>query len=317
MYHGPAELTLQRVLTSWTFDPVVFLVITALGGAYLTGVRRVRSRGGSWPAGRTVLFTGLGLGSWALATMSFLGVYADTLFWARAVQVVTLLMITPLLLAHGAPLTLLSECAPRAGRWLRGRVARVLTFPPVGAALLIATPWVLYFTPLYELVLRNGIADAVLRVALVLTGFLYFWARLQLDPVPRTYPHLLSVGFSFAEAAFDGALGITMIFMAHPLASSYYHALARPWGPSLKMDQVIGGGALWMLGDLAGLPFLAALFARMFRQDQADAAEIDRELDAQTAPKTTASGSPEPEMMRPWWETDPILSKRYGTGNGG
>ncbi|MCU1656409.1 MAG: hypothetical protein JWO57_1065, partial [Pseudonocardiales bacterium] len=21
-----------------------------------------------------------------------------------------------------------------------------------------------------------------------------------------------------------------------------------------------------------------------------------------------------PEMMRPWWETDPILSKRYGRG---
>jgi hypothetical protein len=58
----------------------------------------------------------------------------------------------------------------------------------------------------------------------------------------------------------------------------------------------------------------------MFRQDQKEAKNIDRELDARAAEERAASpavsgDAGEPEMMRPWWETDPILSKRYGTGD--
>jgi hypothetical protein len=86
------------------------------------------------------------------------------------------------------------------------------------------------------------------------------------------------------------------------------------------MDHTIGGGVLWMVGDLAGLPFLGALFVRMFRQDRTEARKIDRELDVRAAQERATAlevtgDAGEPEMMRPWWETDPVLSKRYGTGN--
>jgi cytochrome c oxidase assembly factor CtaG len=325
-YQGPPELTLVRVFTEWTFDPVIALLLILLGAWYVLAMRRVRAAGGEWAVSRAVNFLGLGLGSAVLATMSFVGVYDGVLFWVRALQIITLLAITPMFLAGGAPFTLLLAALPedrraRAERALRGRFARLLTFPPVGTVLLILTPWVLYFTPLYELVLRNGAADAAAKVAILAIGFLYFWARLQADPMPHEYPHLVSVGITFAEAIFDGALGLALIFMTHPIAASYYASLHRPWGPSVRMDHVIGGGVLWMVGDLAGLPFLGALFARMFRQDQKDAKAIDRELDAQAARERAAAPAvdgraEEPEMMRPWWETDPVLSKRYGTGNG-
>ena len=51
-------------------------------------------------------------------------------------------------------------------------------------------------------------------------------------------------------------------------------------GPSLRSDQVIGGGALWVLGDIVGLPFLAAQFIQMIREDETEAAGVDAELDA-------------------------------------
>ncbi|MDX6432976.1 MAG: hypothetical protein QOE54_5342 [Streptosporangiaceae bacterium] len=323
-YQGPPELTLARVFTEWTLDPVIVLVVIALGGWYVLAMRRVRATGAEWPISRAVNFLGLGLGSALLVTMSFVGVYDGTLFWVRALQVITLLAISPMFLANGAPFTLLLAALPedrraRAERVFHGRFARLLTFPPAGTVLLVLTPWVLYFTPLYEVVLRNAAADALAKVTILAIGFLYFWARLQADPMPHEYPHLVSVGITFAEAIFDGALGLTLIFMTHPVAASYYESLHRPWGPSIRMDHVIGGGVLWMTGDLAGLPFLGALFVRMFRQDQNEAAKIDRELDARAAEERAASPAAdgadgEPEMMRPWWETDPILSKRYGTG---
>ena len=86
-----------------------------------------------------------------------------------------------------------------------------------------------------------------------------------------------------AEVIGDAFFGIAVIADQNLLAGAYYHALARPWGPRLATDQVLGGGVLWILGDLVGLPFLAAQLIHMMREDESDAARIDAELDAQDA----------------------------------
>jgi cytochrome c oxidase assembly factor CtaG len=317
----PPPLTAGSLLTSWTLDPLMLAVVVLAGGWYAWGSRRLRQRGQSWPRARAVSFLGFGLGSLVLATMSFLGVYQDVLFSLRAVQVIVLLMVTPLALALGAPITLGLELLPpparqRAERMLRGRVALVLTFPAVGSALLIATPWLLYFTAWYPAVLRSAALDELLKVVLLVVGFVYFYGRLQLDPVPRQYPHLLSVWITLVEVVFDAALGLTLWLTGHLVAGDYYQALGRNWGPSLRTDQILGAGALWLIGDLAGLPFVGALMHRMLRQDEQLATEIDRELDEAAAARRAQSGQPEPppgepELMRPWWEDDPTLAERF------
>src|SRR6185437_12225649 len=77
--------------------------------------------------------------------------------------------------------------------------------------------------------------------------------------------------------------------------------VARPWGPTLQSDQIISGGALWILGDLVGLPFLAAQLIQLIREDESDAARIDAELDArEAAAAVTAEGEQDGE--KPWWE---------------
>ncbi len=77
----------------------------------------------------------LGLGFWAIATMAWPGVYESVLFYARATQTVLLVLVSPLFLAMGKPLTLLIEAYPRAGgrveRAVRSRAAKVVTFPAI------------------------------------------------------------------------------------------------------------------------------------------------------------------------------------------
>jgi hypothetical protein len=86
--------------------------------------------------------------------------------------------------------------------------------------------------------------------------------------------------------------------------------LVCPWGPTLQSDQIIGGGALWILGDLVGLPFLAAQLIQLIREDESDAARIDAELDArQAAAAMTAEGEQAGE--KPWWEDDPRFTSRF------
>ena len=271
-------------------------------------------------AGRVWWFLG-GVGSILVVTVSVIGVYAGTLFWDRAVQNIVLLMITPMLLALGAPLTLLREVLPtvaraRASRVLRSAPARVLTFSVVVTAALIAPLFVLYLTPLYEASMRSAVLGAAVGAGLVFCGFLYFWTRFRIDPTPRTDPFLLSAAISVAEVIFDGVLGLTL-WLGPLIASHYYLALHRSGGPDVRLDQIIGAGVLWIGGDLAGLPFLAVVITRMRHEDQRDAAAIDAELDTLEALDASAGPAPlsltnsTPDQPRLWWEDHPELAQRF------
>jgi hypothetical protein len=103
------------------------------------------------------------------------------------------------------------------------------------------------------------------------------------------------------------------------IAGPYYHAVAYPWGPSLSTSQVLGGGTLWILGDIVGLPFFAAQLIQMIREDEAEAKVIDAELDARDAAAdqgAVASQGPAARTGgaaddRPWWESDPRFVGRF------
>ncbi len=298
-YHGPPELTLGRAFTSWTLDLPVLIVALLCAGGYVSAARRSSRSGRPWPEIRTVFFVGLGLGLVIVATMSSIGVYQNILFWVRAVQVVLLLLVVPLFLALGRPLTLLIAALPRSpgGRIeaaLRGRSARILTFPLVTAALLISTPFLFYFTGWYAAGFHSDLVRELTYLVLIAPGFLFFWTLLRVDPVPREYPYLVSLWITGAEVVFDAFLGIAVIADQNLIAGTYYRALGRPWGPNLRTDQVLGGGALWILGDLVGLPFLAAMLIQMIREDEAEAAEIDAQLDARDAAAVSAAAGSAP-----------------------
>jgi cytochrome c oxidase assembly factor CtaG len=285
-YHGPPELTVTRALTEWTLDPWMLALIVLLGGAYLAGVRRARATG-SWPVARPIWFCGLGLGFLLIATMSWVGVYQSVLMYPRAVQTVLLVLVVPLFLALGRPLTLFAAVFPHAGARLeaviRCRPVRIVTFPAITTFALVAVPFVMYFTSWYTAVFHSTTVRELTYLVLMVPGYVFFWTLLRVDPVPKEYSYAVSMWITGAEVIGDAFFGIAVIADQNLIGAGYFHALARPWGPTLATDQVIAGGVLWILGDLVGLPFLAAQLIHMMREDESDAARIDAELDAQQA----------------------------------
>ena len=332
-YQGPPELTVARAFTQWTPDLPMIALVVVLGGCYLAGVRRVRRQGGSWGTGRAVAFCGIGLGVLVLATMSWIGVYQGVLFYARAVQTVLLVLLVPLFLAMGKPLTLLGEALPGTGRRVtaavRSRAAVVLTFPAITTAALVAVPMTMYFTSWYTAVLHSGSVRELTYLVLMVPGYVFFWTLLRIDPVPKAYPYGVALWITAAEVVGDAFFGIAVIADNNLIAGPYYHAIGYPWGPSLATSQVIGGGIIWILGDFVGLPFLAVGLIQMMREDQAEAAVIDAELDAREAARRVAAAgqavgaTPAPEGAeaagaavaaddaRPWWEDDPRFTERF------
>jgi cytochrome c oxidase assembly factor CtaG len=313
-YQGPPELTFARALTSWQLDPWTLAVVVILGGAYLTAVRRVRQRGTEWPVSRSVLCCGFGLGFAVLATMSSIGVYQPVLFYIRSVQTIVLLLVVPLFVALGRPVSLVVAAVPRFGARLesaiKSRPARVLTFPVVTTFALVLTPFLVYFTPWYAAGFRSALVAHLTYAALLAPGFVFFWTLLRVDPVPRAYPYVVALWITAAEVIGDAILGLAVIADTSLIAGRYYHALARPWGPSLATSQVIGGGVLWILGDIVGLPFLAAQLIQMIREDETEAKIIDAELDAAEPVQAQAPG------LRPWWETDRRFADRFRAVDG-
>ena len=257
---------MTRALTEWTLDPWMLALILLLGGAYLAGVHRIPD----WPVARPIWFCGLGLGFLIIATMSWVGVYQSILFYARAVQTVLLVLVVPLFLALGRPVTLATAVFPRAGARLeaiiRSRPAKILTFPAITTFALVGVPFVMYFTSWYTAVFHSTTVRELTYLVLMVPGYVFFWTLLRVDQVPKAYPYAVSMWITGAEVIGDAFFGIAVIAYQSLIGGAYYHALARPWGPTLATDQVIGGGVLWILGDLVGLPFLAAQLIHMMRR---------------------------------------------------
>jgi cytochrome c oxidase assembly factor CtaG len=291
-YHGPPELTVARAFTEWTLDPWMLALVVVLGGCYLAGARHLRRRGVSWPLTRTVNFLGLGLGVLVIATMSSLRTYYGVLFYMRSFQTILLLLLVPLFLALGRPVTLAIQVFPTAGRrierGIRSRLARTLTFPAITTLLLVAVPFVMYFTNWYTAAFHSAPVRELTYLALMAPGYVFFWTLLRVDPVPKAYSYGVSLWITAVEVIGDAFLGLAVIADTGLIGAAYYHALARPWGPTLQTDQILGGGTLWIFGDLVGLPFLVAQLIQFIREDEAEAAEIDAELDARDAARARA-----------------------------
>ncbi|CDO07263.1 cytochrome c oxidase assembly protein [Mycolicibacterium cosmeticum] len=295
-----APLTLSTALTSWTVDAASATALVLASGAYAWCCHRAPMTA----ARRTAYWAGVAV--WAVATMSMVGVYAPVLFWVRALQVLLLLFVVPMLLALGTPLTALRRAggADVVDRVLAGRAARALTHPATTSILMLAAPWLLYLTPWYVASLENSTLGALTRITLALIGFGYFYARIQADPVPRRYPQMLSLVISIAETLGDGLLGL-VLWLGPLIATDYYLAVDRTWGPSPRVDQSVGAGILWILGDVLGLPFLMVLMRAMSSDEKRQAAVIDAELDAELDAESEAAA---PAL---WWEADPQLRDRF------
>jgi putative copper resistance protein D len=279
-----APFTPLRLLTAWTFEPVLLSVILVVGGLYLYGVHRLHQRGDHWSKGRTFAFCGLGLGSAVIATQSALGTYDTVLLSVHMAQHMILSMLTPLACALGAPVTLALRTLPAKPRSsllavLHSMAAKVLCFPLIGFTLFVLSPWALYFSGWYDATLRSPALHDLLHLHFILVGALFFWPLLGLDPVPGRVIYPFRLMLTFLTLPFHAFLGITIMSSTTLIAEDWYTSFGRSWPPSPLHDQYIAGGLLWGSGDIVGLLFFGVLFVQWVKQSQREARREDRRLD--------------------------------------
>jgi putative copper resistance protein D len=281
--------TPARVLLDWQLDPALAAVVLLAGGLYLRGVRTLAARGRAWSRGRTVAFLA-GLATMLFATQSGLAAYDTVRFSLHTLQHVLLGMAAPLLLALGAPVTLALQASGRAQqrvllRVVHSRVLAVATSPFVGWTLFAGTLFGLYFSPLFELSLRNDLVHVAVHLHFLAVGVLFFWPAVGLDPSRRPLPHPARLLYVLVALPFHAFLGLAVRSSeARPLGGDVYGAVDGVTRASLLADQRLGAGLLWAVGDLLGLVAAAVVVTQWMAADERRQAREDRRLDAGLEP---------------------------------
>jgi cytochrome c oxidase assembly factor CtaG len=284
------------VITQWHFAVVPGLVVVALLAAYGVGVRRVAGQAAPWPALRTATFVVLGVGSYAVVTLGYLGVYSPYLRWAFAAQSALLLLVVPALIALGRPVALARKALGDNGRrrldaFLGSRLVRLLSHPFGGPALLLVM-LLLFLTPLPPEIRNHASAVAVTQVLLPLFGLLALIPVASGEEPASTTTMAIGFLIAFFELIADALPGILLRLHNGIIGTLAVPGARPPWLPTALRDQQLSGDVLWFLGEAIDLPFLAWLVVRWIRADAKEAAVVDARLDA------------EPHDDRPWWEVE-------------
>ena len=288
-YPEPAPFTLGRYLTAFSPDLLWLVVAAAMLGLYGLGVVRMHRRGDRWPLQRTAFWT---VGSLALVfvTSGGPGVYGRLGFSLHMVQHMALMVAVPFLLVFGAPVTLALRAmhARKDGSFgpretlLRLVHAPVLAFfgnPVVAAALFTGGLTVFYYTPLFYLALSTHTGHVLMTAHFLLTGYLFVWALVGLDPGPKRPPYPFRLVILLVTLAFHAFFGIALMSGAKLLAPQWWASLGRTDTAALVADQQRGGAIAWGAGDLPSLLLGVALLVGWIRTDRADSKRLDRQAD--------------------------------------
>lgn len=306
------------LFSQWTWQPVAIVLVLALGWWYLRNVRRLQRSGRRWPVRRSTTFAlGLALGIWA--TCGFLQVYLRSLYWVWTTQVLGLWLLLPAILLAGQPLQLALAVhgqQTRLARMLRSPLARFLSNPLVGPALVPALSALLFFGPVPAWAAFNPAFGWLLQPALVIVGALILLPLLGVDTNPSTLAVALGLAIGSFELVLDAIPGI-VLRLHTSLVSSYFDLrVVHDWSRTALHDQQTAGSVLWVISEIIDLPFLLLVFRQWLRADARDAAAVDAVLEAEhSARSALREQPPDPNSAvadAPWWLSDPEWRQRLG-----
>ncbi|MFC1419582.1 cytochrome c oxidase assembly protein [Streptacidiphilus cavernicola] len=281
-------LTLGRALAldpsaDWPFV-LLCLLLLAL---YLGGVVRLRRRGDSWPLGRTVAWV-LGTATVALVTCTRLNAYGMQLLSAHMMQHMVLSMLSPIILLLGAPITLALRALPAGHgpfsprdllvKLLHSRYLTVVSHPAFTIPLFIASLYGLYFTPLFDFLMRSTAGHTLMMMHFLGVGLLFFWPIMGVDPGPHRPGHLMRMLELFIGMPFHAFFGIAVMMASGLMVTTYAHPMATLHVDPLS-DQHLAGGLAWAFSEIPTFIVLISLTFQWARSEERLSRRKDRTAD--------------------------------------
>jgi putative copper resistance protein D len=306
-FDGPP--TLARILFDWRFDLVFGTAAIVLAALYVVAVLRLRRRGDHWPPGRILAWL-LGCLTLLFVTSSGVGRYMPAMFSMHMAAHMGLSMLVPILLVLGGPVSLALRALPAAGRddppamreWLlaalHSRLSRILTNPIVATVLFIAGFYGLYFGSIFNDAVGSHAGHLAMNLHFLVSGYLFYWVVIGVDPTPRPIPPLAKVGVVFASLPMHAFFGVELMGTPTVLGAAYYRSLGLSWHTDLLGDQRLGGGIAWAAGEVPLVIVMLALLVQWARSDARTARRLDRAAERDDDADLTAYNAMLAELAR-------------------
>lgn len=301
--------TVARLLFDWRFDLIFGTLAIVLAALYLLGVYRLRKRGDAWPLGRTIAWCS-GCLVLLLATSSGVGRYSPAMFSVHMGAHMALSMLAPILLALGGAVTLALRALPPAGRggvpgpreWIlaavHNPVSRFLTQPVVASVIFVAGFYALYLGGIFDTTVDSHAAHLMMNAHFLLSGYLFYWVVIGIDPKPREVAPLTKLAMVFGTLPFHAFFGIALMSMTTVLGGWFYRTLGLGWHIDLLADQRNGGSFAWASGEVPLVVVMLALLIQWSRSDQRLAKRTDRAADRDNDADLTAYNAMYAELAR-------------------
>ena len=235
---------------------VVLLVLVGLAAAAYLGAALAENRRDRrvWPAYRSVLWI-LGLAAVAVTLVGPLAEESHTSFPAHMAAHLLVGMLAPLLLALSAPITLALRTlhvlpARRVTRLLNSGLVRFLIHPVPAAVINVGSLWVVYATPLSEVMLNHLLLHYFLLVHFFVAGNFFTVSIVNVDPAPHR------AGFRLRMVV------LLLAVAAHSILAKYIY-IHPPAGTTVPAAEA-GGMLMFYGGDLIELALIVVFFAQWY-----------------------------------------------------
>jgi len=287
MHMDLPPFTLSRGLV-FTGEPFFLTGCLLLLALYGWGLLRLLRRGDRWPVGRTVAFV-LGVLTIGVTMCTRLNDYGMVMFSVHMTQHMILSMLSPILLLLGAPVTLALRALPTAGKGrtgprellvklLHSRFVQVITHPAFTIPFFIASLYGLYFTSLFDTLMKSDAGHIAMMVYFLAVGLMYFWPIMGVDPGPNRPGYLMRMLELFAGMPFHAFFGIAVMMASEPLVSTFSDPPAS-LGVDPLSDQSAAGGIAWAFSEIPSVIVLVALLFQWYTSEQRQARRTDRAAD--------------------------------------
>jgi len=288
-YPDPGPMAWSDWYLTWRADWLFIALAVLAVGLYVAGVVRLHRRGDRWPWWRTLLWVcGWVLFTWA--TCSGPGIWGRVLFSVHMVMHMVVAMIVPILLVPAAPVTLALRALParRDRTWgprelllqvVHSHAMQWVANPVVAAALFFFSLAAFYFTGLFGLALETHTGHLLMMAHFLLTGYLFVWVLIGIDPGPPRWSPLMLLVILFATISFHAFFGVALTGMTTLLAPDFFTQINLPWGPDPLADQYVAGEIAWGVGEAPTLILAVVVAVQWYRTEQRVTARLDRQAD--------------------------------------